>query len=367
MEVMTPSKMSQKQCLRMLNTRLANNIERIGPLVAENQELTHMNDLLRVQLLQEKEDRKRQIDALKARLEKALQEKAMAETDLRTNEDHVTRLKKEMAAGRRLFEEFRKQEAILKSEVSSLCNSASLKDSQVAELQKTLSSEQARRAAAEDALKISTTKMNIAQNKLKHAIEELATEQNRLQGVEKKNEILQQEKVALAARINTNSEQNHHLSQELARLREEYDSLMNAHNMNIRKNFEQELGNYVPKTEYDRVSSLLETQKNEIERLRIASETAEVRQRDWEQQHNKLLQEWHQDKMLLHDCRKEIKTFKLLIDQMDLATPKELPPKLQGSIEGAGRNAAQYDRRINNSSNNLTNSRESKSASCLFM
>ncbi|XP_022702145.1 thyroid receptor-interacting protein 11-like isoform X2 [Varroa jacobsoni] len=311
MEVMTPSKMSQKQCLRMLNTRLANNIERIGPLVAENQELTHMNDLLRVQLLQEKEDRKRQIDALKARLEKALQEKAMAETDLRTNEDHVTRLKKEMAAGRRLFEEFRKQEAILKSE--------------------------------------------------------LATEQNRLQGVEKKNEILQQEKVALAARINTNSEQNHHLSQELARLREEYDSLMNAHNMNIRKNFEQELGNYVPKTEYDRVSSLLETQKNEIERLRIASETAEVRQRDWEQQHNKLLQEWHQDKMLLHDCRKEIKTFKLLIDQMDLATPKELPPKLQGSIEGAGRNAAQYDRRINNSSNNLTNSRESKSASCLFM
>lgn len=99
----------------------------------------------------------------------------MAETDLRTNEDHVTRLKKEMAAGRRLFEEFRKQEAILKSEVSSLCNSASLKDSQVAELQKTLSSEQARRAAAEDALKISTTKMNIAQNKLKHAIEEVGT------------------------------------------------------------------------------------------------------------------------------------------------------------------------------------------------
>lgn len=77
MEVMTPSKMSQKQCLRMLNTRLANNIERIGPLVAENQELTHMNDLLRVQLLQEKEDRKRQIDALKARLEKALQEKVI--------------------------------------------------------------------------------------------------------------------------------------------------------------------------------------------------------------------------------------------------------------------------------------------------
>lgn len=68
-------KLSQKQCLRVLNTRLANNIERIGPLVAENHQLTQMNELLRNQLQQEKEERKRQLELIRKRLDKAVQEK----------------------------------------------------------------------------------------------------------------------------------------------------------------------------------------------------------------------------------------------------------------------------------------------------
>ncbi|OQR79559.1 hypothetical protein BIW11_05653 [Tropilaelaps mercedesae] len=270
-----------------------------------------------------------------------------------------------MLEGRRIFAEFRKQEAIFKSEISSLCNSAALKDGQIAELKKCVANEQTRRTAAEEALKKSTTSMNIAENRLKDALEELKTEQNLVHDLHKKNALLQQERVALAARLNTNSEQNHHLSQELARLREEYENLMNVHSNNVKKNLELELGNYVPKTEFDRAMYLLETQQSETERLRNALQSAEARQRDWRQQHGKLLQDWHHDKMLLHDCRKEIKTFKLLIDQMDLATPKNAQRKLSASPDGIGRIEQQRVLNVTDSQGGRLS--KAKSTSCIFM
>lgn len=188
-------------------------------------------------------------------------------------------------------------------------------------------------------------------------------EQRRAQDLQMRNESLQQEKVALVARFNTNSEQNQHLSLELSRLREEYDILMSTHNANLKKSFEQELDNYVPKMEHEKVTQLIRTQHNEIERLRSALELAEARHKEWEKQHSKLIRDWHEDKMLLYDCRKEIRTFKLLIDQMDLATPKEiLASKVlthpEEAIEGEGQQTSES---IGGTLN------RTKSANCIFM
>lgn len=78
-----------------------------------------------------------------------------------------------MLAGRRLFAEFRKKEAVLKSELSSLCSASALKDTQLGELKKVLSGEQMLRMAAEETLKTSTKNIKVAENRLKETLEEV--------------------------------------------------------------------------------------------------------------------------------------------------------------------------------------------------
>lgn len=98
---------------------------------------------------------------------------AQTEVDLRVSEDNVSRLKDEMLAGRRLFAEFRKNEAVLKSEISSLCGAASMKDTQLLELKQVVSGEQSLRLAAEEALKKATKTINVAHNKLQDTLQEV--------------------------------------------------------------------------------------------------------------------------------------------------------------------------------------------------